>query len=220
MQPTIPLTEAAGDWAFQADRAMAARTSKPHPSARQLRLKYRACLAAAFFGTPALLVILKVLELEADWLAPRFWQFADSHWQVCSARVVGKGCSLTKGMGSSFLLPESCPRCNLRLGSSELPRRRGHFMLFRARRAGCRRVTRSTRGVPVTDIHRIGETPVGLWVDAADLEVLRCSPKGCPEILDELQLSRLSRSRGNSGDRQSRAISFPVQGQEPFFAET
>lgn len=52
------------------------------------------------------------------------------------------------------------------------------------------------RGVPVTDIHRIGETPVGLWVDAADLEVLRCSPKGCPEILDELQLSRLSRSRG------------------------
>lgn len=115
MQPTIPLTEAAGDWAFRADRAMAARTSKPHPSARQLRLKYRACLAAAFFGTPALLVILKVLELEADWLAPSFLA-------VCGLALAGLQCPrcgqrvlLTKGMGSSFLLPESCPRCNLRL---------------------------------------------------------------------------------------------------------
>ena len=37
---------------------------------------------------------------------------------------------------------------------------------------------------------------VGLWVEAADLGVLRCTPRRCPEVLNELHLSRLPKSPG------------------------
>lgn len=89
----------------------------------------------------------------------------------------------------------------------ELPRRRGHFMLFRARRAGCRRVTRSTprssghgyppnRGNSSRPVGRCcGSRSVALLSKALPRDPGRAATEPAAEV-----------SQGFSGDRQPNVL--------------